>query len=237
MRIPRLRNLLPALLLAAFLAAALDARAQGVTLYRERGLNGPNQTFYDDVPDLRYTEFGSRRASSVDVSPGCVAILYEFPQFRGRSTTFREADNDLSNTLVGEDRASSMRVNCRGNYPGWRPERPDRPEHVEPMPRQEGGGGGGWGHWETGQRGAILYRDREGRGPRAFFNRDVPDLDRTRFGSRMASSVDVTRGCIVTLYELPGYRGRSTVFRERDNNLKNTDVGEDSVSSLRIRCR
>ena len=221
-----LRTLLIAGLATAALSAA-DARAQGVTLFRDRDLMGPRQTFYDDVPDLKYTQIGSRRASSIAVSPGCTAIVYEYPNYRGRSTTFRDDDNNLRNTSVGEDTASSLRVNCRGSHPGWRPE-----EHAP-----HGGGGGGWGHWESGQRGAILYRDRDGEGPRAFFDRDVPDLDRTRFGSRMASSIDVSPGCIVTLYELPGFRGRSTDFRERDNNLKNTAVGEDTVSSLRVRCR
>jgi len=221
-----LRTLLIAGLATAALSAA-DARAQGVTLFRDRDLMGPRQTFYDDVPDLKYTQIGSRRASSIAVSPGCTAIVYEYPNYRGRSTPFRDDDNNLRNTSVGEDTASSLRVNCRGSHPGWRPE-----EHAP-----HGGGGGGWGHWESGQRGAILYRDRDGEGPRAFFDRDVPDLDRTRFGSRMASSIDVSPGCIVTLYELPGYRGRSTDFRERDNNLKNTAVGEDTVSSLRVRCR
>ena len=186
--------------------------------------NGPSQTFHDDVPDLRYTQFGSRKASSIAVPPGCVAVLYEFPNYRGRSTVFRDNDNNLANTMVGEDRASSMRVNCRGHYPGWRRPPDEPPPQDEPHRRPE-------------RRGAILYRDREARGPSAFFDRDVPDLDRTRFGSRMASSVDVSPGCILTLYELPGYRGRRTDFRERDNNLRNTAVGEDTASSLRIRCR
>ena len=203
---------------------AADARAQGVTLYRDRHLQGPSQTFYDDVPDLKYTHLGSRRASSIAVPPGCTAVLYELPYYRGRSTTFHDTDNDLSNTTVGEDTASSLRVNCRGYYPGWRPHDEDRKDED-------------WHHRETDQRGAVLYRDREGRGPHAFFNRDVPDLDRTSFGSRMASSVDVSPGCILTLFEHPNYRGRSTEFRERDNNLKNTGVGEDTASSLKIRCR
>jgi hypothetical protein len=218
----RVRFLLLAALPAAGLLAAGDARAQGVTLFRDRDLNGPRQTFHDDIPDLRYTHFGSRRASSIAVPPGCVAVLYQYPHYRGRSTVFRDNDNNLANTAVGEDRVSSMRVNCHGHYPGWRPEPP--PPDVEPPPAPE-------------RRGAVLYRDREGRGPSAFFDRDVPDLDRTRFGSRMASSVDVSPGCILTLYELPGYQGRRAVFRERDNNLRNTAVGEDSASSLSIRCR
>ena len=193
MRMQSIRTLGLAALTAAGLAGASNARAEGVTLFRDRDLNGPRQTFYDDVPDLKYTQIGSHRASSIAVPPGCTAVLYEYPGYRGRSTVFHDNDNNLRNTQVGEDTASSLRVNCRGSYPGWRPEQ--EPENRPPH------GGPGWGHWESGQRGAILYRDREGQGPRAFFDHDVPDLDRTRFGSRMASSVDVSPGCILTLYE------------------------------------
>jgi len=219
---PLFRTLPAVLILAAAIAGSRPASAQGVTLFRERFLHGPSQTFHDDVPDLRYTQFGSRRASSVYVPPGCVAVLFDQPGFHGRRTEFRDSDNDLSNTAVGEDAASSLRVNCRHDgpethyHPDW---------HVDhPSP-------------SAPTRGAVLYRDREGRGPSQFFERDVPDLDRTRFGSRMASSIDVSPGCIAILYELPGFRGRYTEFRERDNNLRNTAVGEDTASSLQVRCR
>lgn len=235
MRTPLTRTLLPGFLLAAGLAAAVDVHAQGVTLFRDRDQRGPSMTFHDDVPDLRYTQFGSRRASSIEVPPGCVAVLYERPGYRGRRTEFRDSDDDLSNTAVGEDRASSLRVNCRHDgpethyHPDWQGDQPSWGQRESPRVDV-------LGERPRGGRGVILYRDREGRGPSQFFNRDVPDLDRTRFGSRLASSVDVSPGCFVTLYELPGYRGRRTDFRERDNNLRNTTVGEDTASSLKVRC-
>ena len=215
------RALTAVLVLVAAIAAPRQAAAQGVTLFQDRELRGPSQTFHDDVPDLRYTQFGSRRASSVYVPEGCVAVLFERPGFRGRRTEFREPDNDLSNTAVGEDTASSLRVNCRHEgpethyHPDWRVDRDS----------------------SAPSRGVVLYRDREARGPSQFFEQDVPDLDRTRFGSRMASSVDVSPGCIAILYELPGFRGQRTEFRERDNNLGNTAVGEDTASSIQVRCR
>jgi hypothetical protein len=222
---PLFRTLPAVLILGAAIFGCRPASAQGVTLFRDRFLRGPSQTFHDDVPDLRYTELGSRRASSIQVPPGCVAVLFERPGYRGRSTTFRDSDNDLSNTVVGEDSASSLRVNCRRSGPE-RPESHYRPDwHVDrPSP-------------SAPSRGVVLYRDREAGGPSQFFDSDVPDLDRTRFGSRMASSVDVSPGCVATLFELPGFRGRRTEFRERDNNLRNTTVGEDTVSSLQVRCR
>ncbi len=221
-KMARVARTLPAVLVLAAAAAARPATAQGVTLFRDRDQRGPSQTFHDDVPDLRYTQFGSRRASSVNVPAGCVAILFARPGFRGRRAEFRESDNNLSNTTVGEDSASSLRVNCRHEgpdthfYPDWQADRP------EPS---------------SGARGVVLYRDREARGPSQFFDRDVPDLDRTQFGSRMASSIDVSQGCVAILWELPGFRGRRAEFRERDNNLRNTSVGEDTASSLQVRCR
>ena len=84
----------------------------GVTLYRDRNMNGPSESFTGDVGDLRSSRVGARKASSIRVPRGCVATLYAQPGFRGRSTEFREDDNNLRNTDVGEDTASSIRVDC-----------------------------------------------------------------------------------------------------------------------------
>jgi hypothetical protein len=232
-------------LLAILASAALPARGdddRGVTLFRDRHQRGPSMTFFDDVPNLKRTPFGSRQASSIDVPPGCTAILYAEPYFRGRSTAFRDDDNNLSNTEVGEDTAASLRVDCSGDdRRSTRRDRDrdqdrdrdrdqehrrrwDRPAPEEPEPAERG-------------RGVTLFRDRDLRGPAAFFDEDVPDLDDTDFGRGVASSIDVSPGCVATLFELPGFRGRKTEFRERDNNLKNTSVGEDRASSLQVRCR
>lgn len=87
----------------------------GVTLFRDRNLNGPSETFTGDVADLRSSRIGSRKASSIRVPRGCTAILYAQPGFRGRSAEFREDDNNLKNTQVGEDTTSSIRVDCRSD--------------------------------------------------------------------------------------------------------------------------
>ena len=86
----------------------------GVTLFRDRRLEGPSETFTADNPDLSRSVIGARRASSIRVSPGCVAVLYQRPNYEGKSTEFREDDNNLANTPVGEDTASSIRVRCEG---------------------------------------------------------------------------------------------------------------------------
>ncbi len=87
---------------------------QGVTLYSDSNFRG-DLTFFRDgsYPDLRRTEVGEKRASSIAVSRGCVAVLYEYPDFRGRSV---EVDGDLdslSRTQLGSDAVASVRVLCR----------------------------------------------------------------------------------------------------------------------------
>lgn len=201
-------------------AAAPRAAAQetGVVLYDQPYATGRSQVFEREVWDLGDTRFGARRARSVDVSPGCEATLFERRGFRGRSITVRERDNDLGNTPLGRDSVESLRVRCpegrgRGGHPGgWRP-----PDDEAPL-------------------GVTIFRDRDLKGPWQAFDRDVADLGRTRIGAHTASSLWVAPGCAATLYELPGWRGRSATFRDKDNNLANTLVGEDTASSLRISC-
>lgn len=187
----------------------------GVTLFRGRRLSGTYETFVRDVPDLGDTDIGSGTASSIHVSPGCLAVLYDRPWYRGRSTEFREADNDLSNTPVGDDSAASLRVRCAG----MEPEVP-----VDEFPRYDG------------RHGATLFRDSHLRGPWQTFSRDVADLARTDIGAGTASSIALRGGCTATLYEGRGFTGRSTTFREDDKDLSNTPVGEDRAASIRVSC-
>ncbi|HEV8266961.1 MAG TPA: beta/gamma crystallin-related protein [Thermoanaerobaculia bacterium] len=194
--------------------------SRGVTLFRDRDLEGTSDTFDGDVPDLSRTRIGNRRASSIRVPRGCVATLYQGTNYRGRSTTFRDDDNNLKNTSVGEDTVSSLRVRCEGD---------GREGRIE----VEGGIVGGV---PPSGPGVTLFRDRDLEGDGETFARDVPDLAGTRIGARRASSIRVPRGCTAVLYELPGYQGRRTEFHDDDNNLKNTEVGEDTASSLQVDC-
>ncbi len=187
----------------------------GVTLFRDRNLSGPSETFDRDVRDLSRTRIGARTASSIAVPRGCVATLYELPNFRGRKTDFRDDDNNLRNTAVGEDEASSLRVTCGDDR--------DDDRYDDRYRRPAGPG-------------VTLYRDINLEGPSETFTRDERDLSKTSIGARTVSSLTVPRGCVATLYELPFFRGRSTEFRDTDNNLKNTTLGNDVASSLRIRC-
>lgn len=186
----------------------------GVTLFSGRHREGDSETFDRDVRDLARTRFGAGRARSLDVSPGCVARVFQLPGFRGRYQDFRAVDNNLGNTAVGENAASSLRVRCDGG--ALEPEVQD--EHERP------------------RLGVTLYSGRHRTGDSQTFDRDVPDLDRTPFGGNRASSLDVSPGCVAVLYELPFYRGRSQEFTGPDNDLRRSAVGDDGVSSLRVDC-
>ena len=204
------RRILISSLFAAALLSASPAPAEppGVTLYDGVWLSGERITVDRDVFDLNDTPFGARRTSSVGVARGCRVTLYELSGYRGRSVELTERDNDLGNTRLGRDSVSSLRVDCRG----------------------------GGGYEGGGPRGVTLYRDADLEGPSMTFDEDVPDLERTRFGARRASSIEVPPGCMATLFTEPNYRGRSTTFRESDNRLKNTAVGNDTASSMRVDC-
>lgn len=193
------------------------AGGSGVTLFRDVDRKGPSQTFDGDVPDLEQTRIGARRASSIDVPPGCMATLYSEPGYRGRSATFREADNDLRNTPVGNDAAASLRVDCGRGPRGTRVPRPVQP-----------------GFGDTS--GVTLFADRDFRGASQAFRYDVPDLAQTRIGARSASSLRLTPGCRATLFSEPNYRGRSQTFDAEHGNLRHSSIGNDAARSLRVEC-
>ena len=85
--------------------------------------------------------------------------------------------------------------------------------------------------------GVTLYEGVRMTGERFTVTQDVFDLSDTPFGARRASSVDVPRGCRVTLFESSGYRGASLELTARDNDLGNTRLGRGSVASVRVDCR
>ncbi len=188
-------------------------RERGVTLFRDARLEGPSETFDEDVPDLARTRFGARRASSIEVPAGCVATLFSEADYRGRSTSFRETDENLRDTDVGNDAAASLRVDC-----GSRPRRGRGP--------RVGGSG----------EGVTLFADRDYRGRSETFRSDVSDLSRTDVGARSASSLSVPPGCRVTLYSEPGFRGREETFDGDEENLRETSFGNDAAQSLRVEC-
>jgi hypothetical protein len=85
-----------------------------IALYEHQDFRGRSETFTDrEVSNLRGTRIGQDTASSVRIGPGCTAVLYEHPNFEGRSTVVTEDIEDLRQTRVGSDTVSSFTLDCR----------------------------------------------------------------------------------------------------------------------------
>jgi Beta/Gamma crystallin len=87
-------------------------RGRGVTVYEDADFGGRFETFRDDDPDLRDNPIRQDTITSVIVSPGCRAELFQDTGFRGRSTVVFGGVKNLGYTEVGNDRVSSIRVEC-----------------------------------------------------------------------------------------------------------------------------
>jgi hypothetical protein len=83
-----------------------------MTLYRDLRFSGVSQTFDRDVPDLRGSRIGDDHTTSARVSRGCIARLYQHPNFRGDYPEIRGDEPDLRGSRVGDDGASSRQVLC-----------------------------------------------------------------------------------------------------------------------------
>jgi hypothetical protein len=171
--------------------------------------------------------------------------LYEHPDFRGTSESFTGDVAALAGSRLGDDRASSVRVapGCTVSlyeHPDFRGARTVLRGDTTRLAGSEVGddrvsslrvlcSSGG-------PHGVALFADTEYRGREAVFYEDVADLRPDVFPDNAASSVRVPDGCSVTLYEHPDFRGRSETLYEDDPVLANNRIGNDVVSSLRLRC-
>lgn len=194
---------------------------RGVTLYEHQGYRGNYQKFYDgqEVPELRGSIVGQDAASSVRVDPGCRVTLWEHPSYEGRSSEVTADVEDLGRTRVGNDTVSSLRVDCGGG--------------------SSGGGMGGGAPAAERRLGVTLYEQRGFRGrSQTFYDGDrISDLRGTLLGADVASSLRVDPGCQVTLYEGASFTGRSTILARDLEDLGDSRVGDDTVSSLVVACR
>ena len=190
-----------------------DRRSRGgATLYAGGNFSGRSETFYGDVDRLAETSVGNDTVSSVQVEPGCRLELFEHPNYGGNSAVLTGDVPDMRRTLLGNDRASSMRLDC------------DR-----------GGWGGGYGDY--GRGGVTLYAGGDYSGRSETFYGDVDRLAETSVGNDTVSSVRVSPGCEVELFEHPGYGGHATVLSDDVPDMRRTSLGNDRASSLRLYCR
>lgn len=171
--------------------------------------------------------------------------LYEHNGFRGESLSVSGDVANLAGTALGSDRASSVRVapGCTAtlyehpNYRGdWTTLTADSSALVGSEVRDDRVSSLRVRCASTGPHGVVLFSDTEYRGSQAVFYEDVRDLRPDVFRDDAASSIRVPQGCTVTLYEHPDFRGDEETLVEDDPVLANNRIGNDNVSSLRVRC-
>lgn len=236
-----------------------------------------------DIPDLRGSTVGNDTVTSLQVrcdgsggawsdggswnnsdgewtgdSTADGITLYRDLDFSGARQTFIEDVADLRDSLVGNDTATSLRVDsgCRArlyadaNYRGTYIETdrdisdlrgsPIGNDRITSLQVRCEGNGDRWSDGDSSQTASVrvtLYQDTNFRGTAYSFDSDVGDL-RSMFGANdEASSVRVAPGCIVRLYPDPRFQGMFTETARDISDLRSSRVGNDSISSLRIRCQ
>lgn len=171
--------------------------------------------------------------------------LYEHNGFRGDSLSLSSDVASLAGTSIGDDRASSIRVapGCTVTlyeHPNFRGRSTlltgDSTALVGLDVGDDRVSSARVRCTSRGPHGVVLFSDTEYRGSQAVFYEDVRDLRPDVFRDNSASSIRVPAGCSVTLYEHPDFRGNEETLFADDPVLANNRIGNDQVSSLRLRC-
>lgn len=94
-----------------------------------------------------------------------------------------------------------------------------------------------WG-WEESHnnRGLTLYRDPHYSGRSELFTGDRRSLGGTQIGNDEATSARVSRGCRARLFEHDDFQGNYTEVSGGLPDLRGSRVGDDSISSVQVRC-
>jgi len=82
----------------------------GVTLFWHTDYGGAKQTFTNEVPTLFGSEIGLNTTSSLKVAPGWFAIVYEFPNYKGKYQIFTKNCNNMVPEWIGNDKVCSLIV-------------------------------------------------------------------------------------------------------------------------------
>lgn len=195
--------------------------AEAMVLYEHQGFRGNREVFAEgEVANLRFTRFPPDVASSIEIAQGCRVVLYEHPDFQGRSAVLTRDEDDLRRVEMN-DNLSSFVLECFGDgrgrgRPGTaRPTRPDRDR-------------------DPGKVTIFEHQNFQGRSE-TFFEGEIGDMRETRLGADVASSVRIEGNCRITLFEHPGFRGQSTILSRDESDLGRHRMN-DNLSSFRIDC-
>jgi hypothetical protein len=234
--------------------------SDGVYLYEDTAYDGRCVKLTGDSGDLSDQTFNNV-ASSIRIIGDWTATLFVDQNYSGDSSTFTGDDADLANNTIGDNRASSVRVQ-RGSLPSDAVCDGGEGVYLYEHPNYEGrcvkltGDAGDlrtFGFDDTtsslrmvGSWTAILFRDLYGTGISSTFTQDNPNVAGDLIGDNQATSASVRRGgsappsansCDggegVYLYEHPNYQGRCVKLTGDAGDLRTLGF-DDTTSSLRV---
>lgn len=177
--------------------------------------------------------------------------------FSGRSQTFTGDISNLQGSYVGNDTATSVRIEpgCRARLyadADYRGSYLEVDRDVSDLRGSSVGNdtvssmrvhckGGDWvsgSDWNSGgtPSGVTLYRDLDFSGRNQKITDDISDLRGHYVGNDTATSVRIDPGCLARIYADANYQG-SYLEVDRDiSDLRGSSVGNDTVTSVRVRC-
>jgi GNAT superfamily N-acetyltransferase len=181
---------------------------EGVYLYEHDDYQGRCVRFTSDVPDLSDYAFNNI-TSSIRIVGGWTVTLYVDQNYGNVSSTFTRDDPNLADDAVGNDRASSLRIQRR----------------TAPV-----------GNVCDGSEGVYFYEHDDYQGRCIRFTGDVPDLRPFGFDD-LISSVRFVGYWSATLYRDLNFTGVSSTFTQDDIDLIGDAVGNDQTTSIRVQRR
>lgn len=188
------------------------AHSTGVYLYQHANYQGkrifvPQNTMIKNLKAGPW--FFNDEASSILLKGiGSVAV-FSNAGFQGKCQTVRGSIPNLKSTAVGNDSISSLRVpgDCMA-------ERAVR----DPGPA------------------VVLYEHADFKGRSVRLTSNTPDLASHGLGNRI-SSIQLRGLPVTAVYDETNYMGKCMAITRNISNLKDSFIGNDRISSLKLNCR
>jgi hypothetical protein len=227
----------------------------GVYVFDKASFEGNCDRIDQDAPDMSQEFLGDNTVRSLYINGSYVVILFEEKNFLGAQSIFHTSTHTIER-VDDESATSSIKIfeiapNCDN------PHRPgvylyEEPNFVGRCSKFLGHGSDLELFWIgennaasvriIGDLQARLFNGKDFTGDQIEINDDISDLNNTRFGRNIASSIRVTEMLYVCRRDFEDgvylfsevNTGDCTQFTEDDGNLSNDEIGNDTASSILI---
>jgi glutaredoxin 2 len=180
--------------------------AEGVYLYEHPNYQGRCIKLTADLLDMRVLSFDDT-ASSLRIVGAWTVTLYRDLSGTGVSNSFTRDDPNLAGDPIGDNQATSVRVQ-RGNLPG--------------------------ANICDGGDGVYLYEHSNYQGRCIKLIADAPDLRSLNFDDS-TSSIGIVGNWSATLYRDLNGTGIASTFTRSDPNIVDFPIGDNQATSVRLR--